>query len=615
MSQTLTFPTWYLSGSGWSIRYSGSVTISVSRSYGSDTATVTASGWMNTPNTDGDSNASWKFWIKIGSATYTNTFTSGYHAPGTTKYFSYSWNISVGANSGTLSGQAALQAYDNNNSFGAWSDTKDWSQAYGSKGASTIASASNVTLNTAGTATSTVTFTSYSSSFTHKIKATLGSVSTSEITVSGGNNVSKSGTLTFGTAFINAINTAKTGTATVYLYTYSGSTLVGSNTKTITLTVPSGINPTASILSVTKVAVTQNPFTAICSSLDAARVTWDFGASYGSALNSGTVTVDGIAGSNTDGYYTSGTLRNSGMRTASVSATDKRGNTGSDSETFPVYEYFYPSVTVKYKRSGSAHKLTLEGKFASVGGENNTRILKLDVYKNGSKINQADISLTSFISAVTGSDTPYNDYYAISGDYTIPITDIDGHGTDISDITTETYTFKVTAQDRIAASTAEDSSGISVMTFTKGGTGVQVHKPIDAEEGLKIGGVTVADFPVEMGAEAASGNAGPCTWRKWNSGFCELHYGSMGVDIPANSANASFSFNFPFSLTSVKSFSFGLYHNASSAGNAGIFDVSGINGSTGAYTGLTVKEHRNSATADNWAVSPRTCIDIYGFWK
>lgn len=486
MSQTISFDRWILWGSGWETSYQAQCTISVSRSYGSDKAKVSVTAKMSSYG--GDSNTTWTFWIKIGSTWYSGTLPTGTHWAGEWYSKTFSWDISVGATSGTLSGQVTFQAEDVSG-VEAYSAYKNWSQDYGTKGASTISNATDVSLNTAGTATSTVTFTSYSSSFTHKIQATLGSTSTSEITVAGGNNVSKSGTLTFGTAFINAINTAKTGTAVVTLKTYSGSTLIGTSTKNITLTVPSGINPGVAISSVAKSPSPQvnNPFTKICSALDKAVVTWTFAAQYGSAINSGTVTVDGIAASNTSGSLTSGTLKNCGMLTAAVSATDKRGNTGSDSTTFPVYEYFYPYVSVKYKRSGGLHKLALSGGFASVGGENTTRALKLDVYKNGSKVNQADINLSAFISvsAVAGSSTPYNDYYEISGDYTIPITDIDGHGTDISDITTDTYTFVVTATDRIAAASAKDVSGVVVMTFGAGGTRIFTHKPLTAEGGIQ----------------------------------------------------------------------------------------------------------------------------------
>lgn len=480
MSQTLSFPTWYLSGSGWSIRYSGSVTISVSRSYGSDTATVSASGWMNTPNTDGDSNASWKFWIKIGSSTYTNTFTTGYHAPGTTKNFSYSWNVSVGATGGTLSGQAALQAYDDNNGFGAWSATKDWSQSYGTKGASTIASAGNVSFGTGTSATSTVTFTSYSSSFTHKIKATLGNASTSEVSVAGGNNVSKSGTLTFGTGFISAIPNAKSGTATVYLYTYSGSTLIGTSTKSITVTVPTNINPTISNIAGTKVSALSSTYFSgkICTLIDKLQITWSESLKYSATVSSREITAIDKTYNSASGFTTDNALATAGSNSISVKVNDSRGNSGTATGSINVYNYFYPSVDVKYNHSGTDYKLIINCRIAYVGNAQTTKQLRLAIYKGETAVSgYTNINLDSAISTVVG-DTDYTKYYDVNNyEYTIPTAAI-------TDIETDTYKFVVTATDTVTSSTAQVYSGITVMTLEAGGTGVIMRKPVTFEQGV-----------------------------------------------------------------------------------------------------------------------------------
>lgn len=467
---TYTFEKWYLYGSGWSTSYWGQATISVTRSYGSDYARVTASN-VQMYTYGGDSSATWTFWIRIAGTWYSWQLSSGGHDAGRTyNYGSHYWDISVGASAGSLNILAQMDAYDYNNDIHGYSarkpNTSGESYSYGTKGASTISSATNVQLNTSGTATSTVTFVSYSSSFTHKVKATLGSVSTSEVTVSGGDSVTKTATLTFPASFINAINTAKTGTATVTLTTYSGSTSIGSSTKDITLTVPDGINPTVTINSVTKSAKVTNSFTKICTLLDAVQVQWTFTQSYSSALNSGSVTVDGTSGANTSGTYVSAELANYGQRTVSVTATDNRGNSGSASQTFDVYRYFYPAFSsVKFKTDNS---LDIIGSIAYVNGEN-TPSLTLKIYK-GQATTGTTVDLTGYIPTATGTNK-YDKAYQINFNYPIP-------SSYIPDIATETYRFEVIIGDSVDDATMIIYSAVAVMTFSAGGTDIRLHKPI-----------------------------------------------------------------------------------------------------------------------------------------
>lgn len=362
--------------------------------------------------------------------------------------------------------------------------------------ASPISSATPVTLSKTGTANSTVSWNAYSSSFTYVLSASSGNASATATYTNCSGNVSK--TLGFSKDWIDAITTAKSASVTITLTTKSGNTVLGTSTKAITVTLPNGIDPTVTFDSgyPTKSAVTANPFTVPVINLDSIRVKWIYtpwkanANNSGSPINSGTVTVGSSTQSDTSGDITSPILTIFGARTVSVTATDKRGNSNSVSTTVGVYEYYLPSVTSTFNKTSNVYKLVLGGKFASVNGQNTTRTLKLDVYKNGSKVNVADISLNSHIaSTVTlGSSTPYNDYYAISGDYEIDITDVDGQGTDISDISSETYEFRVTAQDRVGSNVAKSVSGITVLTFGAGGTDITANKPMTIKGATTIDG-------------------------------------------------------------------------------------------------------------------------------
>lgn len=87
----------------------------------------------------------------------------------------------------------------------------------------------------------TVNWTNYSGAFVRKIKFVFGSVNSGEIVVAG-----SSYEYTLPSSWYAQIPNATRGTATVYLYTYNGNTLVGSDSKTFTVTVKSSIVPTIS---------------------------------------------------------------------------------------------------------------------------------------------------------------------------------------------------------------------------------------------------------------------------------------------------------------------------------------------------------------------------------
>lgn len=483
MAQTINFDRWIMYGSGWEVSFIAKVTLSVTRAYGSDTATVSGTAYIQ--SVGGSTNTKAKMRIQIGG-TYQDVNIAGSNGSGGWYTYwagdwysqTFSFNVSVGATGGTLSGNVYFRANDINGPQ-ADSSTKTYSQTYGTKGASSISSATNVQLNTSGTATSTVTFVSYSSSFTHKVKATLGSASTSEVTVSGGNSVTKTATLTFPASFINQITTAKTGTATVTLTTYSGSTSIGSSTKTITLTVPSGINPSVSNVTATKVsALSQTYFSGkLCTVIDKARITWSESTQYGSAISSRRTVFNGATSTSASGF-TSGVLTTSGNNTATVTITDDRGNSGTASNTaILVYKYFYPSISsVKYKTDNS---LDISGSIAYVGGSN-AHTITLKIYK-GSATTGTTVDLSSYIPSATGGT--YDATYTVKFNYPIP-------ASYIPDIATETYRFVVTFTDTVKSVSYTVYSAIAVMTFGAGGTNATIHKPLRMQnDGSDSGGM------------------------------------------------------------------------------------------------------------------------------
>lgn len=304
-----------------------------------------------------------------GGGTKTYTWGTGGNFPSVTKtgYKHTGWQIDGVTYSAT---SAVINSWISERNNQTKTATAVWEAQ-----ASTISSATNVTLSTSGTVNSTVSWNALSSSFTYVLTASLGNASASATYNSLSGNVSK--TLGFSGLFIDQITASKSSTVTITLTTKNGSTVLGTSQKAITLTVPnSGINPSTSFVSgfPAKSAVTSNPFTVPVTNLDAIRVKWGYtpykynNSSSGSPLTSGTVKIGSSTWSDISGDRTSSVLNTIGSTSVQVTVTDKRGNSGSASTTIGVYEYYYPSPTVTFQKSSSTYSLRLGGKFASVNG-------------------------------------------------------------------------------------------------------------------------------------------------------------------------------------------------------------------------------------------------------
>ena len=121
----------------------------------------------------------------------------------------------------------------------------------------------------------------------------------------------------------NQIPSATAGSGTIYCDTYSGSTLLGTKSVSITLTVPGSVVPSAGTLS--------------------AALSGASGA-YGSSITSYTITGGGWTATN--GALTTGTLASAGNITFTATVTDSRGRKASTTRTISVIDYTKPGVAV-----------------------------------------------------------------------------------------------------------------------------------------------------------------------------------------------------------------------------------------------------------------------------
>lgn len=217
-----------------------------------------------------------------------------------------------------------------------------------STSASTLGFSTIATINNTNTGSkNTFTFYSYSSSFYFRVQYKNGStvLATENIgTVTA--NTTKTYTSTY--AFPHSLlpsSTSATITATLYTYSNSSySTLIGSNAKNFTLTVPSSIVPTISAVSITP--YNSNTWLASKSYWVGGFTQADFAisatAGSGSSVKS-IVTSGDIQG--TSASFRSPVL-SAGTKSVTVTVADNRGRTATWSHSWTVQSYSAPSATI-----------------------------------------------------------------------------------------------------------------------------------------------------------------------------------------------------------------------------------------------------------------------------
>lgn len=208
----------------------------------------------------------------------------------------------------------------------------------------TIARASSISSVTSSVAITgsnevTVNISRASSSFTHTVNFVFGSYSYSQTGV--GTSTSYKIPLTW----INAIPNATSGTATVQVTTYSGSTKIGNTvSKTFKVTVPTSVVPTISSVSISEAVSGLNAqFGGYVQDKSKLKVTVSAAGVYSSTIKTYKTTFLGV--NYNSASFTTGLLTQSGTLTLSVTVTDSRGRTASTTKSVTVASYAVPTIT------------------------------------------------------------------------------------------------------------------------------------------------------------------------------------------------------------------------------------------------------------------------------
>ncbi|MDE6208449.1 MAG: DUF859 domain-containing protein [Lachnospiraceae bacterium] len=196
-----------------------------------------------------------------------------------------------------------------------------------------------------------------STSFTHTLTYSFGSASGS-IGINVGENVRWTPILTLA----NQIPNTASGTATITCKTYNGSTLIGTTTKTITLTVPANVVPGISAITCTDPSGYLSVYGGYVQNKSSVKVAVTASGSYSSTIKSYKIIANGTT--YTGNNCTTGFLKTSGTNTVSVTVTDSRGRTKTSSTSISVIAYKNPAIsTLSSYRCDSDGNSSEEGNY------------------------------------------------------------------------------------------------------------------------------------------------------------------------------------------------------------------------------------------------------------
>lgn len=354
-----------------------------SQSVANNSSNVTVKVQLITGNGSISSSASKAIKVSINGTTYDSTTTIGI-AKNTTKTL-YTKTVDVSHNSdGTKSLALNCTLTFDATISGSW-----WSDKYSSGTATLNAIARASTFTRSGTATmgsaQTIKITRKNSSFTHTLKYTWGGSTTTIVSKTAETSYSWTPPVSMATKIPNA----SSGTCVLTCETYNGSTLVGTEAISFTLSVPASVVPKITDFAHSEaVAGIMEKFGDYVDTKSKIQYAVFAEGAQGSTIKSYSVSIAGQSFSTATGTTKEinvgltefGDDVGSLQVRATVTVTDSRGRSATYSETFKVLRYMPPTLTgVSVKRCNSSGTPDDEGtyllvsysaKIASVGALN-----------------------------------------------------------------------------------------------------------------------------------------------------------------------------------------------------------------------------------------------------
>nr|DAR25550.1 MAG TPA: protein of unknown function DUF859 [Caudoviricetes sp.] len=281
------------------------------------------------------------------------------------------------------------------------------------------------------------------------------------------------------------IPNSASGTGTLTVETYSGSTKLGSRAYTVTISVPSTMTPTLTVAlsDPTRRADTYGGYIQSKSRL---KVELTAAGVQGSTIKSYAIKVGDILSATSD-TATSGYLPASGSLTVTASATDSRGRTKTVTKTVTVTPYVSPTISalkvVRCKANGTEDptgayaKATFSGAITALGGKN-TASYRVETRETGTE------TWSTVATAAAGQYSP----------------------TDVSVVfaaaANKKYDVRMVAVDAfesLASSTRFLPAAYTSMHIADSMGSVGIGRLCDKEDTFQVGLAASFDEPVELG--------------------------------------------------------------------------------------------------------------------
>lgn len=226
----------------------------------------------------------------------------------------------------------------------------------------------------------------------------------------------------------NQIPSATAGSGTIYCDTYSGSTLLGTKSVSITLTVPGSVVPSAGTLSAALAEDTSGTGLYV-KGMGKAKLTLSGASSaYGSSITSYTITGGGWTATN--GALTTGTLASAGNITFTATVTDSRGRKASTTRTISVIDYTKPGVAVcdvyrcdadgNRKKAGTYFAVEINASYSAITGNTlsiTARYKKQSESSYGTAANVTNNGKTVIGGGNIGASTTYDVLVTVADKY------------------------------------------------------------------------------------------------------------------------------------------------------------------------------------------------------
>ncbi len=262
---------------------------------------------------------------------------------------------------------------------------------------STVPSVSSITLGSAAT----ISISPASSSFRHTFRAQFGNRAQTTIA-----SLTSATAITWipSLAEANAAPTATSVGGTLYCDTYSGSTLIGTASISISAVIPASVVPSMTYTMVEAVSSIASHFGMFVQGRSKLAVTITPSGVYGSTISSVTTTVNGTTYSTNS--FTTAELKNSGTQTMKVVVKDSRNRTTTINISYTVQAYSEPKLTnisvYRCSSNGAAShtgtyiSVTLTGQITSLSNQNTASFTVSYKKKNATSYTVSTLSTSGY---------------------------------------------------------------------------------------------------------------------------------------------------------------------------------------------------------------------------